>query len=308
MQRAENQNLDLIMRCEVDIRALVEWKVEGRFIADGAARDLYDQTPIGQTDPRAGAGIEPRQFRPAKAYRMSEMISRPTLADPDDDPFLWLEDIEGERATSWVDARSAETVQRFGGPRRDADAAVLASLLDRPDKIPGVTRRGGFLYNLWQDAEHPRGLWRRTTLASYRQPSPDWDVLLDLDALARGEGEDWVYAGSNLEPSQRRRTILRLSRGGSDAVVLREFDLDSRSFPVDGFSAPEAKCSCSWLDPDTLILCSTLAGAPGSAMATRSGYARTVRLWSRGASLAEAPIVFEVDEGSMAAGPGSTGR
>ncbi len=235
---------------------------------------------------------------------MSEMTSRPTLADPDDDPFLWLEDIEGERATAWVDARSAETVERFGGPRRDADAAILAKLLDRPDKIPGVTRRGEYLYNVWQDAAHPRGLWRRTTLASYRQPEPDWDVLLDLDELALSEGEDWVFAGSSLEPSQRRRTILRLSRGGSDAVVLREFELDSCSFPTDGFSAPESKCSCSWLDPDTLILCSTLAGPAGVTMATRSGYARTVRLWSRASPIADAPVIFEVDEGSMAAWAG----
>ncbi len=228
---------------------------------------------------------------------MTDRTDLPTLAAPDDDPFVWLEDIEGDRATAWVDARSAETVMRFGGPRRDADAAALTALLDRPDKIPGVTRRGSFLYNFWQDAPNPRGLWRRTTLDAYRQPEPDWDVILDVDALARQEGEDWVFAGAASEPTERRRAILRLSRGGSDAVVLREFNLQRRAFVAGGFEAPEAKASSAWLDPDTLLLSS----AVGEGMATRSGYARTVRLWERGRTVGEAMPVFTVGETSMAA-------
>ncbi|WP_237480153.1 prolyl oligopeptidase family serine peptidase [Lichenibacterium dinghuense] len=227
---------------------------------------------------------------------MTDGTELPTLAKPDDDPWIWLEDVEGERATAWVDERTADTVRRFGGPRRDADAAVLAALLDRPDKIPGVTRRGDHLYNVWQDAANPRGLWRRTTLDSYRRPEPEWDVLLDLDALARREGEDWVWAGSSVEPTRRERAILRLSRGGSDAVVLSEFDLPSRSFVADGFTAAEAKAGIDWLDPDTLLLSS----AAGEGMATRSGYARTVRRWARGQTVDEAEPVFAVAEGSMA--------
>ena len=233
---------------------------------------------------------------------MTDRTDLPDLATPDDDPFLWLEEVEGARATAWVDERSAETERRFGGPRRDADAASLAALLDRPDKIPGVIRRGPHLYNLWQDAAHPRGLWRRTTLDSYRGAEPAWEVLLDVDALARDEGEDWVYAGATVEPGARRRAILRLSRGGSDAVVLREFDIEDRAFVPGGFAAPEAKGGVDWVDDDTLLLSSTAgAGGPVGALETRSGYARTVRLWRRGCAIAEAPVLFSVDEASMAA-------
>ncbi len=228
---------------------------------------------------------------------MAMSIDRPTLAAPDDDPFLWLEDIEGERATAWVDDRTAETLRRFGGGRYDDDRIALAALFDRPDRIPGVTRRGAFLYNLWQDAEQPRGVWRRTTLASYREPDPDWDVLLDLDALARDEGEDWIWSGGSIEPSARRRAILRLSRGGSDAVVLREFDLDTRVFLPDGFVLPEAKGGISWLDPDTLLLSSAF----GEGMATTSGYARTVRLWRRGQDPRTVEVLFETEATVMSA-------
>ena len=232
---------------------------------------------------------------------MTDRTGLPTLTAPDDDPWIWLEEVEGESATTWVDERTADTVRRFGGPRRDAEAAALAALMDRPDKIPGVTRRGAHLYNFWQDAANPRGLWRRTTLDSYRQPEPAWDVLLDVDALARAEGEDWVYHGASVEPVGRERAILFLSRGGSDAVALREFDLPSRRFVADGFDAPEAKSGLSWVDRDTLLLSTTLPGAPGVETATRSGYARTVRLWRRGTAIADAAVVFAVDAGSMVA-------
>ena len=230
---------------------------------------------------------------------MTDRTDLPTLAEPDADPHLWLEEVEGPRATAWVDARTAETIHRFGGPRRDADARILASLLDRPDKIPAVTRRGAFLYNLWQDAANPRGLWRRTTLASYRQREPEWSPLLDLDALARAEGEDWIWSGASIEPHGRHRAILRLSRGGSDAVVLREFDLDTRAFVPGGFALPEAKGGIDWLDIDTLLLSSAF-GEP-DARATASGYARTVRLWRRGEAAASAGVLFETAVTDMSA-------
>ena len=120
---------------------------------------------------------------------------RPTLADPDDDPFLWLEEVDGPRATAWADEQSRITMERFGDARFAADRDELCKLLDRPDNLPVPTRRGGLLYNIWKDADHPRGLWRRTTLASFRTAEPDWDVLLDVDALAAAEGEDWIWAG-----------------------------------------------------------------------------------------------------------------
>jgi prolyl oligopeptidase len=219
--------------------------------------------------------------------------SLPTLAAPDDDPWLWLEEVEGERATSWADAQTAATLQRFGGAQYEADRDTLRTLLDRPDNLPVPARRGGLLYNIWKDAAHPRGLWRRTTLDSYRTETPAWDVLLDLDAVAAAESEDWVWMGSATLPPNHDRAILRLSRGGSDAVVLREFDLTTRSFVPDGFTLPEAKGGADWLDRDTLLLSSAGQGA------TQSGYATTVRLWRRGEAPGE-PI-FQVDPASMGA-------
>jgi prolyl oligopeptidase len=157
------------------------------------------------------------------------------------------------------------------------------------------TRRGGLLYNFWRDAAHPRGLWRRTTLDGYRTDAPQWEVLLDLDALALREGEDWVWAGAATLPPLHERALLRLSRGGGDAAVLREYDLPTRSFPGDSFHAPEAKGGAIWLDADTLLLSSALGGT------TSSGYASTVRLWSRGGEPAASPVLFQVGPGSMAA-------
>src|SRR5690349_14542562 len=137
--------------------------------------------------------------------------SRPTLEAPDDDPYLWLEDIDGPDALAWVDAQTARTLKRFGDARFAADRDVLRASYDRPDNIPYVARRGALLFNLWKDAAHPRGLWRTTTMDSFRTDEPQWDVVLDLDALAAHEGEDWVWAGSLTLPGTHDRAVLRLS-------------------------------------------------------------------------------------------------
>ena len=150
---------------------------------------------------------------------------------PDDDPYLWLEDIEGTRALAWVEAENERTLKAFGGAPFAADRDTLAAI-DRPDKLPFVARRGPWLYNFWLDAKNPRGLWRRTARS---RDQPAWEILLDIDALAAAEGEDWIWGGAATRPGTHDRAILRLSRGGSDAVVLREFDLASRTFVKDGF-------------------------------------------------------------------------
>jgi prolyl oligopeptidase len=222
---------------------------------------------------------------------------RPTLSAPDDDPWLWLEEVEGERALAWVAKQNAVTLGRLADVRFEADRNAVKAALDRPDKLPFVTRRGGLLYNFWQDAAQPRGLWRRTTLASYRSPAPEWEALLDLDAMAQAEGEDWVWKGATTLPGTHDFAVLALSRGGGDAVVLREFSLTTRQFVVDGFVLSEAKGGVDWLDRDTLLLSSAF----GEGMATRSGYARTVRLWSRGSDPAAAPVLLACSAEHMAA-------
>ncbi len=226
--------------------------------------------------------------------------NRPTIAAPDDDPYLWLEDIDGARALAFVEQQSKATMDRFGTAQFAADRDALAAILDRPDNIPYAWRRGGYLYNTWKDAQNPRGLWRRTTLEEYRKPNPQWDVILDLDRLAAAENEDWIWSWVWMLPSSHRRAILSLSRGGSDAVVLREFDLGVRDFVAGGFTLGEAKGGGEWLDADTLLLSS----AYGKDMATTSGYARTVRLWRRGTPVDQAPVIFEGSADTMLVGVG----
>jgi prolyl oligopeptidase len=222
---------------------------------------------------------------------------RPTIAAPDDDPYLWLEEIEGERALDFVQQQTRLTLEKFGGAQFAADRDMLAAIYDRPDNIPYVTRRGGPLYNLWKDTNNPRGLWRRTTLEEFRKPHPEWDVLLDLDRLASDENEDWLLNWIQTPPGNQPRAILSLSRGGSDAVTLREFDTDAKAFVPGGFVLPQAKGGAAWFDADTLLLSS----AYGEGMATTSGYGRTIRLWRRGSDVNAAPVIFETAADHMAA-------
>ena len=226
------------------------------------------------------------------------MSDLPNLDQPDDDPHLWLEEIEGEKAVKWVDAESAKTLAAFSGAGFEADRAALLAIMDSPDKLPHVSRRGAFLYNYWIDAAQPKGLWRRTTLDSFRSGAPAWETVLDLDALAEAEDEDWIWGGPSTFPGTHDRALIELSVGGGDATVMREFDIERLVFIPDGFVLPEAKTDVSWYDRDTLIVCSAL----GDGMATTSGYARTVKVWKRGTDFADAKIVFEVPEDHLACG------
>ena len=149
----------------------------------------------------------------------------------------------------------------------------MRQVLDADDRIPYVRRYGHHLYNFWQDARHPRGLWRRTTLESYVEEQPEWQVLLDVDALGRVEGESWVWQGSQLLRPGYGRALVELSRGGADASVVREFDLTAMAFVDNGFALPEAKSIVGWIDADTVYVGTDLG--PGSM--TASGYPRTVR-------------------------------
>ena len=207
------------------------------------------------------------------------------------DPYLWLEDVTGPAALDWARERNAETLGELSGSARFAELRTeIRQVLDADDRIPYVGRRAGYLYNFWQDAAHPRGLWRRTTLAEYRRDQPDWDVLLDVDALATGEDENWVWKGATmLRPGGYRRALVQLSRGGADASVVREFDVGQRGFVADGFTVPEAKTDVGWIDADRIYVGTDFG--PGSL--TTSGYPRLVKEWRRGTPLSEAAVVYE---------------
>ena len=206
------------------------------------------------------------------------------------DPYLWLEDVDGERALAWVRERNAQSTRSLEAEPGFATLRDgIREILDSKGQIPHVQRRGGHLYNLWRDAGHPRGLWRRTTLAEFRRDEPAWEGLIDLDALARDEGENWVWAGVDCLGPAYTRCLVELSRGGADATVVREFDLATRRFVDGGFTLPEAKSSVTWADADSVYVGTDVG--PGSM--TASGYPRVIRHWRRGQPLADAPTVFE---------------
>jgi prolyl oligopeptidase len=165
----------------------------------------------------------------------------------------------------------------------------LAEVLDSDDRIPYVTRRGEQLYNFWTDETSPQGIWRRTTAADYLRDVPEWEVLIDVDALSAQDGVTWVWAGARVLRPEMTRALVFLSPGGSDATVVREFDLTSLDFVDEGFALPESRHAVDWIDEDTVLVGTDLG--PGSM--TESGYPRTVREWRRGTPVADAPVVYE---------------
>jgi prolyl oligopeptidase len=219
------------------------------------------------------------------------------------DRYLWLEDILGEEPLDWVRARNEPTVAEFSGEEFERMRAEALEVLDTDARIPYVRRRGEYLYNFWRDAANPRGLWRRTTLDRYRSDTTDWDVLLDLDELARADDENWVWAGAVVIEPEFTRALVNLSRGGADAVVVREFDVEAREFVTDGFELPEAKTQIGWHDPDTVLVGTDF----GPDSLTESGYPRIVKRWRRGTPLNDAELIFEGAPTDVSAG-GSTDR
>ncbi len=213
-----------------------------------------------------------------------------TAVAADDDPFLWLEEVTGDRALAWVEEHNARTVAAVrADPGFDALEERLLGILDSDDRIPYLSKLGDRYANFWRDADHPRGVWRTTTLESYRTGEPVWETLLDIDALATEEDENWVWSGASCTWPEPDRCLVRLSRGGSDAAVVREFDLPSRSFVEGGFTLPEAKSRIAWIDRDTVYVGTDF----GEGSLTESGYPRVVKEWRRGTPLEAAEVVFE---------------
>lgn len=213
-----------------------------------------------------------------------------------EDPYLWLEEVEGQKALQFAKDENQKTLDHFKKDplfkslEKDIRKIVLAK-----DRVPDVKLRNGELYNFWQDEKHVRGVWRKTTVASYKTGSPHWDVILDLDALAKKENENWVWKGSSELPPKYERTFIHLSRGGKDATVIREFNLKTKEFVKDGFVVPEAKNLLTWKDENTIFVGTDYG--PGSM--TDSGYARIVKVWKRGTPLSTAQVVNEGQKTDM---------
>ena len=230
--------------------------------------------------------------------------SAPATAPEPIDENIWLEKIYGEEQLAWVREQNARTEDLLEDPDYAELEERVLEVLDSTDKIPMVGKHGSWYYNFWKDGRNPKGLWRRTSWESYRSGSPEWDVLLDVDALAAQEGEEWVFHGADfLRPPSgepHRLALLALSPDGGDANRYREFDVVNRTF-VDsadgGFDLPTAKGNVSWLDADTLLVASTAEDLPKTA----SSYARTGVILRRGSTLASAERLFEIPENHMMA-------
>jgi len=230
------------------------------------------------------------------------LLAAPVAAHAqDDDPYLWLEEIEGERALAQVDAWNAATeADLSAAPGFDAMRARALALLNDEHQIatPGEIQ-GDRVTNFWIDSDHPRGLWRISPRAAYLAGTPEWRVLIDVDALGAQEGESWVWHGADCFAPEYRRCLVSLSPGGSDADVVREFDIVAGEFVEGGFSVPVAKTNVTWLDADTLIVVTDY----GPDSLTTSGYGRIAKVWRRGTPLAEAETIFEAETDDISAGP-----
>ena len=220
-----------------------------------------------------------------------------TPATMNDDAYLWLEDIHGEKPLAWVNAENESTTKAYAQSAEfETMRTRILEVLDSDAKIPFVGKIGGHYYNYWKDKAHPRGLWRRTTLAEYRKEKPAWETVLDVDALGRAEGKSWVWHGAQCLKPEYRRCLVSLSPGGGDADVVREFDLVDKQFVDGGFELPEAKTQVAWIDADRLYVATDFG--PGSM--TKSSYPRIVKEWRRGTPLAEAKLVYEGSEDDLA--------
>lgn len=206
------------------------------------------------------------------------------------DPYQWLEDVTGDKPLDWVRAQNAKTDAALAStPEFKAMEAGIREVLDSDAKIPGVQKIGDWYYNFWKDRNHERGIWRRTTLEEYRKPNPAWETIIDLDALNKAEGENWVWHGADCLRPEYNRCLVALSRGGADADVTREFDVASKRWVEGGFFRPEAKGALGWIDRDTVYVYTDF----GAGTMTESGYPRVVKRWKRGTPLASAQVVYE---------------
>jgi prolyl oligopeptidase len=199
-------------------------------------------------------------------------------ADSVEDPYIWLEDVHGAKPLAWVAEQNAHSTGILkADPDYQKDYDTILKVMDATDRIPYGSVDHQFVFNFWQDAANPKGIWRRTTVADYAAPNPHWETILDVDKLAADDKENWVWKGADCTPSLKR-CLLSLSRGGGDAVVVREFDLATKSFVKDGFNLAEAKSGITWLDDDTVLFGTDFG--PGAM--TTSGYPRIIKLWKRG--------------------------
>jgi prolyl oligopeptidase len=227
-------------------------------------------------------------------------VAQDGVPGPEQDPYIWLEEARSPEALDWVAKENARTLAAFEADPRFAQLKAEAlAIFDSNDRIPFVSFRPDGLYNFWQDKANPKGVLRRTTLESYRTDKPEWEVVLDIDALAKAEGKEWVYQGSTCLPPAMNKCMIALSDGGEDATIMREFDMTTKSFVEGGFVLDQkSQGGIQWIDADTLLV----GRGFGEGTLTESAYPFTSRVWKRGTPLAEAEEIFRGEPSDVWAG------
>jgi prolyl oligopeptidase len=224
----------------------------------------------------------------------------PGVPGPEQDPYIWLEQARSPEALDWVGKENTRTLAALESDPRFAQLKAEAlAIFDSNDRIPFVSFRPDGLYNFWQDKANPKGVLRRTTLESYRTAAPTWEVILDVDALAKAEGKEWVYQGMTCLPPALTKCMVALSDGGEDASIMREFDTATKSFVADGFVLDQkSQGGIQWIDENTLLVNRSF----GAGTLTDSEYPFTARVWTRGTSIADAPEIFRGEASDVWAG------
>ncbi|WP_082925302.1 prolyl oligopeptidase family serine peptidase [Erythrobacter neustonensis] len=224
----------------------------------------------------------------------------PGIPGAEQDPFIFLEEARSPEALDWVAKENARTLAAFeADPRYQQLKDEALAIFDSNDRIPFVSFRPDGLYNFWQDKTNPKGVMRRTTLESYRTANPQWEVILDVDALAKAEGKEWVYQGSTCLPPALNRCMIALSDGGEDATILREFDTATKQFVEGGFVLDaKSQGGVEWVDENTLLVSRDFGGGT----ITESEYPFTTREWKRGTAIADAPEIFRGDVKDVSSG------
>ncbi|MEL6737873.1 MAG: prolyl oligopeptidase family serine peptidase, partial [Pseudomonadota bacterium] len=236
----------------------------------------------------------------AAADGHNEEAEMAPIPGPEEDPYIWLEEARSEEALAWVEAENARTLDMLEtDPRFEELKAQALAIYDSEDRIPFVSFRPDGLYNFWQDKQNPKGLLRRTTLESYKSDEPEWEIVLDVDALAAAEGKEWVYKGSTCLPPKLEKCMIALSDGGEDATIMREFDMVTKTFVKGGFELSEkSQGGVQWLDEDTLFVGRDF----GEGTLTDSEYPFTARVWKRGTDIAEANELYRGEASDVWAG------
>lgn len=216
-----------------------------------------------------------------------------------EDPYQWLEEVDGKKALEFVEKQNKASLEVLTKNKEYQDIYDKSlAIINATDRIAYPNIVGDYIYNFWQDKDHERGIWRRTTKADYKAGTPKWEIVLDIDALSAKDNVKWVFKGASGLHPKYERFMVSLSKGGGDAVEVREFDAVTKTFMAGGFVMPEAKGGASYWDENTLIVSSDFG--PGSM--TTSGYARQVKLWKRGTALKDAQLIFEGETTDVAAG------